>query len=102
VDQFGVFIAGALLALFLIFYALGRWYPGSGAAQVDWRPTRSLELEAELELQDVEQMLEAQNARRRASGRPELSEQEVREQVEEDERWREKQLARYRRDRGRS
>jgi hypothetical protein len=102
VDQFGVFIAGALLALFLIFYALGRWYPGSGAAQVDWRPTRSPELEAELELQDVEQMLEAQNARRRASGRPELSEQEVREQVEEDERWREKQLARHRRDRGRS
>ncbi|HYY23539.1 MAG TPA: hypothetical protein VE780_16825 [Thermoleophilaceae bacterium] len=101
-DQFGVFIAGALLVVFLIFYALGRWYPGSGAAQVDWRPTRSPELEAELELQDVEQMLEAQNVRRRASGRPELSEEEVRERVEEDERWREEQLARYRRDRGRS
>ena len=31
-------------------------------------PTRSPELEAELELDDVDQMLEAQNARRRASG----------------------------------
>jgi hypothetical protein len=47
-------------------------------------------------------MLEAQNVRRRASGRSELSEEEVRERVEEDERWREEQLARYRRDRGRS
>ena len=33
-------------------------------------------------------MLEAQNARRRASGRPELTEDDVRAQVAEDERWR--------------
>jgi hypothetical protein len=102
VDQFGVFAVGALLAIFLLFYALGRWYPGSGAEQVDWRPTRSPELEAELELEDVDQMLEAQNVRRRASGRPELSEEEMRARVEEDERWREEQLERYRRGRGQS
>ena len=58
-------------------FALGRWYPGSGAEQVDWKPTRSPELEAELELDDVDQMLEAQNARRRASGRPELTEEDM-------------------------
>jgi hypothetical protein len=34
-------------------------------------------------------MLEAQNARRRASGRPELTEDDVRAQVAEDERLRE-------------
>jgi hypothetical protein len=73
-----------------IFLAIGRWYPGSGAEQLDWRPTRSPELEAELELEDVDQMLEAQNARRRASGRPELTEDDVREQVAADERWRER------------
>ena len=72
-----------------ILLALGRWYPGSGAEQVDWRPTRSPEVEAELELDDVDQMLEAQNARRRASGRPERTEEDVRAQVAEDERWRE-------------
>ena len=55
---------------------------------MDWKPTRSPELEAELELDDVEQMLEAQNARRRASGRPEITEDDVRAQVAEDERWR--------------
>jgi hypothetical protein len=71
-----------------IFLAIGKWYPGSGAEQVDWRPTRSPEVEAELELDDVEQMLEAQNARRRASGRPERTEADIRAQVAEDERWR--------------
>jgi hypothetical protein len=77
------FIVGIGLLL-----ALGRWYPGSGAEQVDWRPTRSPEVEAELELDDVDQMLEAQNARRRATGRPERTEEDVRIQVAEDERWR--------------
>jgi hypothetical protein len=72
-----------------ILLALGKWYPGSGAEQVDWRLTRSPELEAELELDDVDQMLEAQNERRRASGRPERTEDDIRRQVAEDERWRE-------------
>ena len=79
---------GFVVAL-VILLALGRWYPGSGAEQVDWRPTRSPEVEAELELDDVDQMLEAQNARRRASGRAERTEEDVRAQVAEDERWRE-------------
>ena len=87
-DEFGVFVVFALVVAGGIFYALGRWYPGSGAEQVDWRPTRSPELEAELELDDVDQMLEAQNARRRASGRPELTEEDIQERVAEDQRWR--------------
>jgi hypothetical protein len=93
-DEFGVFVFGALIALFLVFYALGKWYPGSGAEQVDWRPTRSPELEAQLELEDVDQMLEAQNERRRRTGRPELTEEQIVSQVEEDERWKQEQLER--------
>ncbi|MEA2273720.1 MAG: hypothetical protein QOI98_2428, partial [Solirubrobacteraceae bacterium] len=42
------------------------------------------EVEAELELDDVEQMLEAQNARRRADGRAERSEEDVEAQVQAD------------------
>ena len=34
----GVLVGGIVL--------LGRFYPGSGAEQLDWRPTRSPELEA--------------------------------------------------------
>jgi hypothetical protein len=89
VDEFAVFVLLAFVVVLGIFLALGRWYPGSGAEQVRWRPTRSPELEAQLELDDIEQMLEAQNARRRASGRRELTEDDVRAQVAEDERLRE-------------
>jgi hypothetical protein len=87
-DEFGVFVLGMGLVVVAILLAIGKWYPGSGAEQVDWRPTRSPEVEAELELDDIDQMLEAQNARRRASGRPELTEEDVRAQVADDERWR--------------
>jgi hypothetical protein len=84
-----LFVLFGFIVAIGILLALGKWYPGSGAEQVDWRPTRSPEVEAELELDDVDQMLEAQNARRRASGRPERTEEDVRSQVAEDERWRE-------------
>jgi hypothetical protein len=90
VDEFAVFVLFGLIVVLGIFLALGKWYPGSGAEQVHWRPTRSPELEAQLEIEDIDQMLEAQNARRRASGRPELTEDDVRAQVAEDERLREK------------
>ncbi|MEA2377000.1 MAG: hypothetical protein QOD13_907 [Thermoleophilaceae bacterium] len=89
IDEFAVFVLFGFIVAIGILLALGKWYPGSGAEQVDWHPTRSPEVEAELELDDVEQMLEAQNARRRASGRPERTEEDVRLQVAEDERWRE-------------
>jgi hypothetical protein len=81
-DEFGVFIFGALIALFIVFYVLGKYYPGSGAEQVHWRPTRSPELEAQLELEDLDQMLEAQNERRRRTGRPELTEEQMRAEVD--------------------
>src|ERR687895_2522396 len=98
VDEFALFVLGGFVVAIGVFLALGRWYPGSGADQVDWRPTRSPEVEAELELDDVDQMLEAQNARRRASGRPERTEADIREQVAEDERWREELRRRARGD----
>jgi hypothetical protein len=88
VDEFSMFIFFGGLVVIGIFLAIGKWYPGSGAEQVDWRPTRSPEVEAELEIDDVDQMIEAQNARRRASGRREISEEDVRAQVAADERWR--------------
>lgn len=79
----------------LVLLAIGKWYPGSGAAQVDWRPTRSIEYEAQLELDDVDQMLEAQNERRRASGRRELTEDGIRAEVADEERRRKERYERY-------
>jgi hypothetical protein len=88
VDEFAAFVVFGSLVVIAIFLAIGRWYPGSGAEQVDWRPTRSPEVEAELEIDDVDQMIEAQNARRRKTGRAEITEADIREQVAADQRWR--------------
>jgi hypothetical protein len=79
-------LGGLMLIALLLILALGKWYPGTGAEQLDWKPTRSYEDEVQLELDDVEQMLEAQNERRRRTGRPEISEDDIRGQVHADQR----------------
>jgi hypothetical protein len=94
----GAFFVGFLLILFLIFVAIGKYHPVSGAEVLDWKPTRSPEVEAELELDDVEQMLEAQNARRRADGRVERSEEDVEAQVQADREFIDDYAERVRRD----
>src|SRR3954449_9174518 len=96
VDEFSLFIFGSIVVVVGVFLLLGKFYPGSGAEQVDWKPTRSYEDEVRLELEDVDQMIEAQNERRRASGRPEITEEQIRAEVEEEERWREQESRRYR------
>jgi hypothetical protein len=64
---------------------IARLYPGSGADLLDWRPTRSYEAEIELEMEDVQQMIDAQNAYRRKRGMPELTEADVRQSVAQEE-----------------
>ena len=84
-DEFTAFVLFGGLVAIGIFLAIGRWYPGSGADVLDWKPTRSIETEIELEMQDVDQMIEAQNAYRRRRGEREVTEDEVRESVVRDE-----------------
>jgi hypothetical protein len=97
---FGIAMVILLAVVFGIFIAIGKWYPGSGADVIDWKPTRSYEDEVRLELEDVDQMLEAQNERRRASGRPEISEDSIRAEVQEQERAQAERAAELRRERG--
>ena len=70
--------------LLVVFLAIGKWYPGTGADVLDWQPTRSYEDEIRLEIEDIDEMLEASNERRRRTGRPELTEDQVRLEVEKD------------------
>jgi len=93
---FGVGVVVIGLVILGIFLAIGKWYPGSGAEQLDWKPTRSYEDEVSLELEDVDQMIEAQNERRRQAGRPELSEDEVRAEVAAEERAQAERAAEWR------
>ncbi len=77
----GVFV---LLVVFILL--LGIFYPGTGADQLDWKPTRSDEQEAENEVDDVAQMLEATNERRRRRGLPDLTEEGITQRVHRDQR----------------
>jgi hypothetical protein len=76
----------AMLAFLIgVLVVVGHLYPGSSADLVDWKPTRSPQVEAENEIADVQQMLEAQNEMRRRRGAPERSEQELRDEVAAEE-----------------
>lgn len=86
-----LFVLGTLAVLAFIVGALlvvGHFYPGSSADLVDWKPTRSPEVEVRNEIDDVRQMLEAQNEMRRRRGAPELTEADLHAGVAEDERLR--------------
>jgi len=73
---------GVLVGILLL---IGHYYPGSSAELVDWKPTRSPEVEVQNEIDDVRQMLEAQNEMRRRRGAPEIDEGALRAEVEAEE-----------------
>ncbi len=86
-----LFILGtlAIIAFMVgVLLIVGHYYPGSSASLVDWTPTRSPEVEAQNEIDDVRQMMEAQNEIRRRRGVPEMTERELQESVAEDEQLR--------------
>ena len=83
-DPFAAIMLGGVALLLVALLLLGRFYPGSGAQQLDWRPTRSPELEVQNEIDDMDQMREAVNRRRRARGEAELTEEALHERVAED------------------
>jgi hypothetical protein len=68
-----------------VLVVVGHYFPASSADLVDWKPTRSPQVEAENEIADVQQMLDAQNEMRRRRGAPERSEQELRDEVAAEE-----------------
>lgn len=74
-------MVGLFVFLLGFILLLGWLYPGSGAEQLNWKPTRSPEVEAENEVDDLTQMLEAANARRRRKGLDDLTEDALSERV---------------------
>ena len=96
-DPFTV-VFGGLLAFFVIaVLLLGLFSQRSAADFLDWKPTRSPEVEVQNDLDDVAQMIEAQNEMRRRRGLPDRDEDEIAASVRRHEeelaerrrRWRE-------------
>jgi hypothetical protein len=81
-----ILLTVGMLALIVgILLLIGHFYEGSAADLVDWKPTRSPEVEAQNEIDDVRQMVEAQNEMRRRRGAAEVDEDKLRAEVEEEE-----------------
>ncbi len=73
-DPFAVVLLGALAALVLVIVLLGKYYPGSGLEQLGMKSARDIvETREALDAEDLDQMLRAHNARRRARGEPEVT-----------------------------
>ena len=84
--------------MILWIWLLGKYYPGTGLEQLGLRSAREItETREALEAEDLEQMLAAHNARRRARGEQELTvgdlETRVMEDLSEQRRRRQEYLA---------
>ena len=87
-------VFGGLLAFFVItVLLLGLFSKRSARDYLDWKPTRSPELELQNEVDDVAQMIAAQNELKRRRGAPEITAEEIEARVradrEQQRRWRE-------------
>ena len=83
-DPFAIIMIGIVGGMLVGLVLLGLFHPRSGAQTLDWKPTRSVEVEIQNEIDDLDQMLEAANARRRRRGAPELTEEGLRATVGSD------------------
>ncbi len=84
-DAFALVLLGALAALILWVWLLGRYYPGSGLEQLGLRSARNITEDREaLEAEDLSQMLAAHNERRRRRGKPEVTVADLEHQVMSD------------------
>ena len=81
-----LFMVCLFVGLIVFILLLGWFSPRSGAQILDWKPTRSPEVEAQNEVDDVAQMLAGVNRRRRARGARELTEQRLEAEVRAEQR----------------
>lgn len=95
-DPYAAVVLAGIAVLVFCVWLIGRFYPGSGLEEIGMRTARQItEKREELEAEDLDQMLAAHNARRRARGAREISvsdlelsvAREVRDQHERRERY---------------
>ena len=77
---------GLLVLLFVMMLLTARLFRDYSVRDLlDWQPTRSPEVEAQNELDDIQQMIDAQNEYRRKRGAKEITEADAHRQAREDE-----------------
>ena len=99
-DPFVAIILSGIVIIVVSVWLVGRFYPGSGLEQVGLRSAREIyETREALEAEDLDQMLAAHNARRRARGEPEVSATDLELQVSGELREQERRRRAYLADR---
>jgi hypothetical protein len=84
--DFVLLTIGLLVVLFGIMVVLARAFEGHSSRDLlDWKPARSPEVEAQNEIDDVQQMIDAQNEYRRKRGAKAITEADVQRQAMEDQ-----------------
>jgi hypothetical protein len=96
IDPFTVIFGGTLLFFVVFVLLLGMFSKRSAIDILDWKPTRSPELEAQNDIDDVQQMIDAQNEIRRRRGLPERDEDEIAASVQRHREELREQARRYR------
>ena len=76
-DVFTLVSAAIVIAFLATTILLGVFSKRSALDILDWKPTRSPQVEAENEIDDLAQMIEAQNEIRRRRGKPERTLEEI-------------------------
>ncbi len=95
-DPFALAMLGLLAGLILLIILAGNAAPGSGLEQIGWKSAREVvERREALDAEDVQQMLAARNARRRARGEREVTLEEMELQVMADVREQQQRRERY-------
>jgi len=77
VDPFTVIFGGTMAFFIVLVLLLGMFSKRSALDILDWKPTRSPEVEAQNDVDDIAQMIAAQNDLRRRRGLPERDEEEI-------------------------
>jgi hypothetical protein len=77
VDPFTVVFGGFMAFFVIAVLLLGLFSKRSALDILDWKPTRPPEVEAQNDADDVQQMIDAQNAIRRRRGLPDRDEEEI-------------------------
>ena len=80
-DAFTVVFGGMLAFFVVMVLLLGLFSKRSALDILDWRPTRSPQAEVSNEVDDVAQMIAAQNEIRRRRGLPDRDEEQIEAEV---------------------
>ncbi len=92
---FTIIVITGFAGMLIFILLLGLYHPKSGAEILDWKPTRSAELEVQNDIDDLDQMIAAQNVLRAKHGKAPRSEEEVEAQVQQHKREMDEYSQRY-------